>query len=115
MSSSRATGSGGGTPVAGADISASIMCGDLGALAEEVRRLSDAGVDSVHVDIMDGHFVPNLTFGPAVLGAIGAATALPLHAHLMVENPGQYVDPIAAAGADVFFFHIEAERFPLRL
>jgi ribulose-phosphate 3-epimerase len=91
------------------------MCGDLGALAEDVRRLADAGVDSFHVDIMDGRFVPNLTFGPAVLAAVRAATALPVHAHMMVENPGQYVDSIADAGADAYFFHIEAERFPLRL
>jgi ribulose-phosphate 3-epimerase len=98
-----------------ADLSASIMCGDLGALAADLARLGDAGVDSVHVDIMDGHFVPNLTFGPDVVAAINAATPLPLHVHMMVTNPGQYVDAMAAAGADVYFFHIEAEPFPLRL
>jgi ribulose-phosphate 3-epimerase len=106
---------GAGKPVRRADISASIMCGDLGALAADLARLGTAGVDSVHVDIMDGHFVPNLTFGPDVLAAMDAATDLPLHAHMMVTSPGQYVDAIAAAGADVYFFHIEAEPFPLRL
>jgi ribulose-phosphate 3-epimerase len=97
------------------DISASIMCGRVGALAEEGRLLAEAGVDSIHVDIMDGHFVPNLLFGPEIVRALDDATDVPLHAHLMVTSPGSYVEPCADAGTDVFMFHIEAEPFPLRL
>jgi ribulose-phosphate 3-epimerase len=96
-------------------LSASIMCGRLGYLADEARRLSEAGVDSVHVDVMDGHFVPNLTFGPDVIAAINEAVDLPLHAHLMVSRPSDYVDSCAQAGTDVFLFHIEAEPYPIRL
>jgi ribulose-phosphate 3-epimerase len=97
------------------DISASIMCGRVGALADEVRLLAKAGVDSIHVDIMDGHFVPNLLFGPEIVRALDEASDVPLHAHLMVTDPGSYVAPCAEAGTDVFIFHIEAEPFPIRL
>jgi ribulose-phosphate 3-epimerase len=98
-----------------AHISASIMCADLTALGQEAKRLEDAGVDSIHVDIMDGHFVPNLTFGPGTVGALRRATRLPLHVHMMVSNPVRHVAAFAQAGADLFYFHIEAEPYPLRL
>jgi ribulose-phosphate 3-epimerase len=98
-----------------AHVSASIMCGRLGALAADVRELEDANVDSIHIDIMDGHFVPNLTFGPDVVRAIREATRLPLHVHMMVTNPDAHVDRFAEAGADIFLFHIEASRYPIRL
>lgn len=98
-----------------AHLSASIMCGDLGALSQEARKLEVAGVDSIHVDVMDGHFVPNLTFGPATVSALRRATHLPLHVHMMVSNPGEHVEAFAQAGAELFYFHIETEPYPLRL
>jgi ribulose-phosphate 3-epimerase len=96
-------------------LSASIMCADLGALGEEAKKLENAGVDSIHVDIMDGHFVPNLTFGPGTVDALRKATRLPLHIHMMVQNPADHVGAFAQAGADLFYFHIESAPSPLRL
>jgi ribulose-phosphate 3-epimerase len=99
----------------GVQVSASIMCSRLGELDAELDRLAAGGVDSIHVDVMDGHFVPNLTFGPDVVTAIRRRTALEVHAHMMVTNPESYVDALATAGADAYLFHIEAARHPLRL
>ncbi len=91
-------------------ISASLMCADLARLAEEVRELEAAGVDWLHFDIMDAHFVPNLTFGPDVVRALRPLTALPFDVHLMIEEPIDYLERFAEAGADIIVVHVEACR-----
>ena len=90
-------------------ISASILNADFASLADEVRRAADGGVDSIHLDVMDGHFVDNLTMGPVVVGAVRPATDLPFHAHLMIEDPRAYVDRFAGAGSDLIVFHVETQ------
>lgn len=89
-------------------IAPSILSADFGRLADEVRAIDKAGADYVHVDVMDGHFVPNLTIGPMVVAAIRKATTLPLDVHLMIERPGDYIDAFADAGADIIGVHEEA-------
>jgi ribulose-phosphate 3-epimerase len=89
-------------------IAPSILSADFGRLADEVRAVDKAGADYVHVDVMDGHFVPNLTIGPMVVAAIRKATKLPLDVHLMIERPGEYIDAFAQAGADIIGVHEEA-------
>ena len=89
-------------------IAPSILSADFGRLADEVRAVTAAGADYVHVDVMDGHFVPNLTIGPMVVAAIRKATTLPLDVHLMIERPEQYIDAFAQAGADIIGVHEEA-------
>ena len=89
-------------------IAPSILSADFGRLAEEVRAVTAAGADYVHVDVMDGHFVPNLTIGPMVVAAIRKATTLPLDVHLMIERPGDYIEAFAKAGADLIGVHEEA-------
>ncbi len=86
----------------------SILSGDFGRLAEEARRLQVAGADAIHVDIMDGQFVQNLTFGPKALEAINRATPLFLDVHLMIYNPYPYIETFVKAGADRITFHFEA-------
>jgi ribulose-phosphate 3-epimerase len=90
-------------------ISASILNADFGMLAAEVRRAADGGVDSVHLDVMDGHFVDNLTMGPVVVEAVRPATELPFHSHLMISNPLRYAERFARAGSDLIVFHVEAD------
>src|SRR5689334_5049520 len=80
-------------------IAPSILSADFGRLAEEVRSCEAAGADLIHVDVMDGRFVPNLTIGPPVVAAVRKATRLPLDVHLMIEDPDRYVDDFARAGA----------------
>lgn len=96
-------------------LSASLMCARLAELGAEVDRLERAGVDSFHIDVMDGHFVPNLALSLSVVGAIRPLTSLPIHVHLMTELPERYVEAAAESGADVVFFHVEATSAPLRL
>ena len=93
-------------------ISASILTADFARLGEEVRRAADGGVDSVHLDVMDGHFVDNLTLGPVVVGGVRPVTDLPFHSHLMISNPLAYVERFADAGSDLIIFHVEADDDP---
>ncbi|MFH1230556.1 MAG: ribulose-phosphate 3-epimerase [Planctomycetota bacterium] len=88
-------------------VSASILSADFSCLKKALQKCEDAGVDSIHLDIMDGHFVPNITFGPVVVKAIRPHTKLPMDAHLMTENPEWYIDDFAKAGTDIISVHIE--------
>ena len=89
-------------------ISPSILTADLSRLGEEIRAAEAAGVDYIHLDVMDGHFVPNITIGPLVVAAVRAVTALPLDVHLMIEHPERYVAAFADAGATILTVHQEA-------
>jgi ribulose-phosphate 3-epimerase len=86
----------------------SILSADFGRLAEEIAAAERGGAGLVHVDVMDGHFVPNLTVGPPVVKAVRRATKLPIDVHLMIENADRYVDGFADAGADWISLHVEA-------
>ncbi|MHC1742058.1 MAG: ribulose-phosphate 3-epimerase [Syntrophobacteraceae bacterium] len=89
-------------------LSASILSADFGRLHEEVQAVQAAGADWIHVDVMDGHFVPNITIGPDVVRAIKRATTLPLDVHLMIERPELYIKDFVDAGADWLGVHVEA-------
>ena len=91
-------------------IAPSILSADFSSLGEEVKAIDQAGADYVHIDVMDGHFVPNITIGPLVVDAIRPVTKLPLDVHLMIENPDQYIPAFAKAGADIIVVHAEAVR-----
>src|SRR5579864_8466774 len=89
-------------------IAPSILAADFGRLAEEVAAAERAGADWIHVDVMDGSFVPNITIGPVVVRAVRAATRLPLDVHLMIADPVKYIDAFAEAGADGLSVHVES-------
>lgn len=89
-------------------IAPSILSADFGRLKEEVTLAEQAGVDMIHIDVMDGHFVPNITIGPLVVEAVRTATRLPLDVHLMIMNPEKYIQDFVKAGADIVTVHVEA-------
>lgn len=89
-------------------VSPSILSADFANLERDIKKVEDCGADWVHVDVMDGHFVPNITIGIPVVKALQHVTKLPLDVHLMIENPEKYVEQFAKAGADILTFHYEA-------
>ncbi|MGE7949153.1 ribulose-phosphate 3-epimerase [Lysinibacillus sp. NPDC093688] len=91
-------------------IAPSILAANFAKLGEEVKEVEKAGAQLIHIDVMDGHFVPNISFGSIVLDAIRPLTDLPLDVHLMIENPDQYIEQFAKAGADYITVHVEACR-----
>ncbi len=93
-------------------VAPSILSADFARLGEDVARVAHAGADWIHVDVMDGHFVPNITIGAPVVKSLRPVSKLPLDVHLMIENPERYVEDFAKAGADFLTIHIEAMKSP---
>ncbi|MCX7842942.1 MAG: ribulose-phosphate 3-epimerase [Clostridia bacterium] len=91
-------------------VAPSILASDFSKLGEEIIKIDKAGADLVHIDVMDGHFVPNITLGPPLIKALRKVTTVPFDVHLMIENPDQYLDSFAEAGADIITVHVEAAR-----
>ncbi|CEG26777.1 ribulose-phosphate 3-epimerase [Bacillus sp. B-jedd] len=91
-------------------IAPSILSADFSKLGDEIKDVEQGGADYIHVDVMDGHFVPNITIGPLIVEAARRATTLPLDVHLMIENPDLYIEEFAKAGADYLTVHVEACR-----
>jgi ribulose-phosphate 3-epimerase len=89
-------------------IAPSILSADFSRLGDEIRAVEAAGADYIHIDVMDGHFVPNITIGPLIVEAARRVTSLPLDVHLMIEAPDRYIPAFAAAGADIIVMHAEA-------
>ncbi|MBS2968939.1 ribulose-phosphate 3-epimerase [Metabacillus sp. KIGAM252] len=89
-------------------IAPSILSADFSKLKEEIKDVEHGGADWIHIDVMDGHFVPNITIGPLIVRAVRPVTELPLDVHLMIENPDSYIDEFAEAGADLISVHAEA-------
>src|SRR4030042_5371136 len=89
-------------------IAPSILSADFASMGEELRKITAAGADWIHVDVMDGHYVPNITLGPLVVKAIRPATSLPIDVHLMIENSDRFIPAFAEAGADCISVQVEA-------
>ena len=99
-------------------IAPSILAADFSKLAEEVKCVDSLGADYIHIDVMDGHFVPNITLGPGIVKCLRPHTELPFDVHLMIENPDQYIKDFKEAGEDNFTLHIKGNRhfnFKLKL
>lgn len=88
-------------------IAPSILASDFSRLGEEIAKVEKAGADMIHIDVMDGHFVPNITIGPPVVKSLRKVTGLPFDVHLMIENPDMYIDDFVDAGADIISVHVE--------
>ena len=93
-------------------VAPSLLSCDFAKMGEEVVRIDKAGADWIHLDVMDGHFVPNITIGPAIVKAVRQYTQLPFDVHLMIDYPLDYIDAFADAGADIITFHLEAQSEP---
>ena len=91
-------------------IAPSVLAADFAALGDAVRQMEAAGADQIHVDVMDGHFVPNLTMGPGIVAALKRSTRLPLDVHLMIEEPDRYLETFIRAGATMVTVHAEVDR-----
>lgn len=96
-------------------IAPSILSADFAKLGEEVKLIEDAGAEMLHIDIMDGHFVPNISIGPGVVKSLRRVSKLEFDVHLMIENPERYIEEFAAAGADIITVHIEATKHIYRV
>jgi ribulose-phosphate 3-epimerase len=96
-------------------IAPSILSADFSKLGEELRSVEKAGADWIHIDVMDGHFVPNITIGPVVVKSMRPVTKLPFDVHLMIDHPEKYIEAFAKAGSDIITFHAEVEASPKEL
>ncbi|HOK09262.1 MAG TPA: ribulose-phosphate 3-epimerase [Candidatus Hydrogenedens sp.] len=96
-------------------IAPSILSCDFSKLGEEITQLINAGADYIHFDVMDGHFVPNITIGPPIVASLRRYCSVPMDVHLMIDNPEEYIETFADAGADIITIHIEATNHPHRL
>ena len=96
-------------------VSPSIIAFDFAELKSEITKIERAGGDSIHIDVMDGHFVPNITIGPFIVKTINRLTNLPLVVHLMIDNPEKYIDDFISSGGDTIIFHLETTKNPLKL
>ncbi len=91
-------------------IAPSILAADFSKLGDEIKKVEKAGADIIHIDVMDGHFVPNITMGPSIVKALRSVTGLMFDVHLMIENPAEYIDRFIDAGADIISVHVEVTK-----